>query len=226
MQIGKLTQIFSPFYWKAHVTETQEIVDRYLSKIEANTEKKPVMIPSDWQCTIHSSYMSNDPEVALDTEWLNKIYAKYVTKFLDELKLKDCVVSLTDPWYNSFTNNQFQEPHTHLPTDFSIVHYLLFDEKDHEATTFVNPDSVAAESQRWFRPELYSKLNSREPMHSYYNSQFTPLDIKQGDLVIFPASLTHFVKPNRSEKRRITITLNALVHDMEQLQYMQHMKPV
>jgi ectoine hydroxylase-related dioxygenase (phytanoyl-CoA dioxygenase family) len=39
-------------------------------------------------------------------------------------------------------------------------------------------------------------------------SFYTPPQIKQGDLIIFPSFLNHYVKPNTSEKQRITITFN------------------
>jgi len=206
--MGEFHQIFGPFYWKTHVTENQEILDKCLGKIETNVEKKPVAVPTDWECVIHSSYMSNDPEMQLDGQWLSSIYTKYISAFFDDFKIKKSTAMLFDPWYNVFSQNQFQEPHAHLPNDFSVVHYVLFDEKEHVATTFINPNTIAAEAHRAFRPQLFDKLDSRNTNHSFYTANFTPLDIKQGDLIIFPAALNHFVKYNKSDKKRITFTLN------------------
>jgi Putative 2OG-Fe(II) oxygenase len=206
--MGEFHQIFAPFYWKTQVTESQEILDRCLGKIETCVEKKPVAVPTDWECIIHSSYMSNDPEMQLDGQWLNSIYTKYISTFFDELKIQRSAAMLFDPWYNVFSHNQFQEPHAHFPNDFSVVHYVLFDDKEHQATTFVNPNPTAAEAQMAFRPQLVDKLNKKSAEHSFYMTHFTPTNIKQGDLIIFPASLSHFVKHNKSDKKRITFTLN------------------
>jgi len=205
---GELHQIFAPFYWKTHVSETQEILDKCLTQIESCVEKKPVAIPADWECVIHSSFMSNDPDMKLDSEWLNSLYSKYIIAFFDEINVAKGPAMIYDPWYNAFSQNHFQESHAHLPNDFSMVHYILFDDKEHVATTFVNPNPTAAEALIHFRPQFINRVNKKDTRHSFCMTHFTPSDIKQGDLIIFPAYLSHFVKPNTSTKKRITITLN------------------
>lgn len=206
--LGELHQIFAPFYWKAHVEETQQILDKCLSKISDSVDQKPIAVPPEWECIIHSSFNSNDPSMQLDSNYLNNIYNKYITAFLNEFNVSYGPAMIFDPWYNVFSHNHFQEAHAHLPNDFSMVHYLLFDEQEHSATTFVNPNPNAAECLVRFRPQLIDRLNKRNTKHSFCMTNFTALDIKQGDLIIFPAYLTHFVKPNTSTKKRITITLN------------------
>jgi uncharacterized protein (TIGR02466 family) len=206
--MAEFTQIFGAFIWKAQVEENQEILDKCLNKIETYSNEKPVIIPSDWECSIHSSYKSDDPNMKLDSEWLNPIYAKYINSFLEEFLDKPAEFKIFDPWYNVFSINQFQEAHTHFPHDFSLVHYVSFDESEHLATTFVNPNSIAAEAQFSFRKPLINKINKKDPKKSFYMTNYTPLDVQQGDLIIFPSSLSHFVKYNTSSKKRITFTLN------------------
>jgi len=206
--MGEFNLIFSPFYWRVHVEETPEIIDRCLGKIEKNVNQAPVSIPPGWECVVHSSYQSNDPDMKLDNEYLRSVYSKYVINFFNEYRLKQGQYNIHDPWYNVFSKSQFQEFHTHLPCDFSVVHYASFDETQHLATTFIHPNTSISQSTKAFRPKLMEKLTESLPEHSCYTSFFTPQNIKQGDLVIFPAFLNHFVKPNTSEKRRITITFN------------------
>jgi hypothetical protein len=206
--MGEFNQIFSAFFWKTYVEENQEILDRCLGKIENYSDKNPVIIPNDWECIIHSSFQSNDPDMKLDNPWLNSIYSKYISMFIDEFFDKPTALKIFDPWYNVFSHNQFQEPHAHFPNDFSLVHYVLFDENEHSPTTFINPNPTAAEAQASFRKPLFDKINKKDPKKSFYMTNYTPINISQGDLIIFPSSLSHYVKHNKSNKKRITFTLN------------------
>jgi len=206
--MGEFNYIFSPFFWKTHVVENQEILDRCLYKIDNYSDQNPVITPKDWECSIHSSFQTNDPNMKLDTPWLNAIYSKYVSIFLDEFFDRQVTAKIFDPWYNVFSQYQFQEPHAHFPNDFSLVHYVLFDEKEHIPTTFMNPNPIAAEAQASFRKPLFDKINKKDPAKSFYMTHYTPIEIFQGDLIIFPSSLSHFVKYNQSSKKRITFTLN------------------
>lgn len=206
--MGEFNLIFSPFYWKVKVDETQDILDKCLEKIQDNVNRNPVLIPSKWECTLHSSYDGNDPAISLDAEFLTPIYTKYVKIFLNEFKLKEGRYTLQHPWYNAFSKSHFQEPHTHLPRYFSAVHYAIFNEKEHLATTFINPNQSACQAVREVQKNIIPKLTPSLLEHSLYMEYFTPQNITQGDLIIFPAFLNHYVKPNLSEKRRITITFN------------------
>jgi len=209
--MGEFNLIFSPFYWKAHVEETTDIINSCMGKIESNVLKAPVAIPHGWECTIHSSFRSNDPSMKLDDQYLLSVYSKYITNFLYEYNIKPGKFNIHSPWYNVFSKSQYQEPHTHLPSDFSVVHYITFDETQHLATTFVHPNPIISQSTKAFRPRLMNRLDSGCPAHSFYMNFYTPPQIKEGDLIIFPSFLNHYVKPNISEKQRITITFNVEV---------------
>lgn len=206
--MGEFNLIFSPFYWKTHVAETTHLLDRCLGKIESNAQTNPVSIPANWKCTIHSSYQSNDPAMKLDSVYLHSVYNKYVALFLAEYQLKAGQYDIHDPWYNVFSKTHFQEPHTHLPCDFSAVHYAVFDDKQHQATTFINPNLSTSQALKAFRPNLMTKLDMKSTQHSCYLENYTPQNIVQGDMIIFPSFLNHLVRPNASDKKRVTITFN------------------
>lgn len=206
--MGEFNLIFSPFYWKTYVEETPQLLERCLHKIEDNVKKLPVAIPPKWECVLHSSYQSNNPDMKLDTDYLHSVYSKYVVSFLSEYRLRAGQYNIHDPWYNVFSKSHFQEFHTHLPCDFSVVHYAVFDNTQHLATTFINPSIIVSQATKAFRPNLMSKLDSNLQEHSCFMEYYTPQNIKQGDLIIFPSYLNHFVKPNSSDKKRITITFN------------------
>lgn len=209
--MGQLKQILAPFYWKQHVVETPVILDRHLSKINSNIEASPVLIPPNWECNVHST--CNIPELKLETGLLTEIYGKYLQEFWSDCKFPAARLAIQQPWYNSYSRNQFQEFHSHLPNDFSAVHYIVFDEKAHQATTFINPNPILGQATCQFRPSLSSKCSIHDPIHSCFATTFTPQDIRQGDLIIFPSFLNHYVKPNQSDVRRTTISFNIQVAD-------------
>jgi uncharacterized protein (TIGR02466 family) len=206
--MGEFNLIFAPFYWKAHVEETADIINSCMGKIESNVRKAPIAIPTGWECSIHSSFRSNNPDMKLDSEYLASIYSKYIANFLHEYGLRPGKFNIESPWYNVFSKSQYQEPHTHLPAHFSVVHYVTFDESQHLATTFVHPNLILSQTMKAFCPPLRNRLDGDCPAHSLYMDFYTPPQIKEGDLIIFPSFLNHYVKPNTSEKQRITITFN------------------
>ena len=204
--MGTLNYLFAPFYWKTPIEETGSILDRYLAQIQANVESQPTLRPFGWDCNVHTNY--NVPNMQLDPGVLGGIYQKYLQQFWAECRFQPATMKIQQPWYNCYSQNQFQEFHGHLPNDFSAVHYLVFDEKEHPATTFINTNPALSQAIQVFRGPLIEKCDPNTPEHSCFLTSFTPQDIRQGDLVIFPSFLNHYVKPNLSEKKRITISFN------------------
>ena len=45
-------------------------------------------------------------------------------------------------------------------------------------------------------------------VNSVYNQIYTPTNIKEGDLIIFPSWLEHVVPQNKSNELRITVSFN------------------
>jgi uncharacterized protein (TIGR02466 family) len=204
--MGTLTYLFAPFYWKTHIAETPEILNLYLAKINENVQKFPSLKPQDWDCDVHTNF--NAPKMQLDPGVLGAIYRKYLQDFWVEGKFGLANMHIQQPWYNSYAQNQFQEFHGHLPNDFSAVHYIVFDEKEHQATTFINPNPTLSQALQVYRAPLLTKCLPGAPEHSCYQTSFTPQDVRQGDLIIFPSYLNHYVKPNMSTKKRVTISFN------------------
>ena len=142
--MGTLNYLFAPFYWKTHIEETGSILDRYLAQIQANVESQPTLRPFGWDCNVHTNY--NVPNMQLDPGVLGGIYQKYLQQFWAECRFQPATMKIQQPWYNCYSQNQFQEFHGHLPNDFSAVHYLVFDEKEHPATTFINTNPALSQA--------------------------------------------------------------------------------
>jgi uncharacterized protein (TIGR02466 family) len=87
-------------------------------------------------------------------------------------------------WYNINGKGDYNTPHTHPGSDLALVLYLT--ETD-GLLYFVNPFS-------------HRKMELD-------NTAFSP-HTKKGDILIFPADLLHFVKPNQREEDRVSISMN------------------
>ena len=93
---------------------------------------------------------------------------------------------LSRAWFQKYTSNSFHTPHNHGMLGYSGVCYIEFDETCHTATQFIMPwyDVVTGEQIIW-----------------------SP-DVREGDIVIFPAQMMHYALPNKTDKPRIILSFN------------------
>ena len=88
---------------------------------------------------------------------------------------EDFTFNVVDIWINRYDNNSYQGSHVHS-SDFSFIIYYKVD-KSH--TVFNSPVKNLLES---YNTELFFK-------------QYEP-NLKEGDIIVFPSYLEHWVKPN------------------------------
>tara|TARA_B100000073_G_scaffold109886_1_gene88588 strand:- start:234 stop:869 length:636 start_codon:yes stop_codon:yes gene_type:complete len=175
--------------------------DELLKKIEDMHQSGKMKVPEGWLThELGTSFSYRDENISLfeGTQTLEAYY-DYVSKFFDlETKFQ-----IYDMWWNYYSNGEWQEEHSHVgknffgsPPCFSCVHFLKFDSRIHEPLTFVDPNEHIR----------YSSLDMR---FTGYNSRYK-LNVREGDIVMFPSYLTHFVKPGKPtpEYPRITIAFN------------------
>jgi len=183
--------IFKSLIWKSRLKYNKK--DAFIKIIQENYSNSPIQIPKDWKCTIHSSFDNKSEHIPKD---LIKLIQDKCNQFLD-LYVKDLKIFgefyLNNCWYNAYTGDQFQEPHTHGNALFSGCYYLKFDKENHHQTEFYNPNFNLN----------YSRLES----NNYFC--FSP-DCEEDDIIIFPAYLKHGtrgIKGNHN-KLRITVSFN------------------
>ena len=104
---------------------------------------------------------------------------------------KNFVFNITSIWMNKYGKNDYQGSHVH-PGNFSFIIYY---KTDKSYTVFNSPVKSLLESSG-------SKI-----FYLDYESNF-----KQGDIVIFPSYLEHWVKPN---SKNITIAGNIKIIEMK-----------
>jgi len=88
---------------------------------------------------------------------------------------KNFVFNVSDIWINRYDKKDYQGSHVH-PSDFSFIIYYKTD-KSH--TVFNSPVKSLLES-------VDSKI---------FNKDYEP-NLKQGDMIVFPSYLEHWVRPN------------------------------
>ena len=108
-------------------------------------------------------------------------------------------IMVTEMWAIINKPNDFNVIHTHPNSYLSAAYYVKAPEK---AGRFVieNPNTAATHSY----PVVEKKTE--------YNIKAAALDIKEGDLLLFPAYLPHKVNENKSDEDRIVISFNVNIN--------------
>ena len=104
---------------------------------------------------------------------------------------KNFVFNVTGIWINKYGKNDYQGSHIH-PSDFSFIIYYKTDES---YTVFNSPVKNLLEG-------IDSKI---------FNNDYEP-NLKQGDMIVFPSYLEHWVRPNSGNT---TIAGNIKIVDMK-----------
>jgi hypothetical protein len=130
-------------------------------------------------------------------------------EFFKNLKLtkKEIKIDFTIVNYTCLTSSQNMKSHIHPECDFSAVHYLKFDEKEHTSTLFENSNNYSSYIE-YLRPSLDKILDKTCILNSWYYKNFR-FNIKENDICIVPSILSHSIlKQAETEKTRITIVCN------------------
>lgn len=202
---GYKKALFPIHIYQTNIKENEKIKSLVLDKIEKCYHKKDIPVPDGWLTDkVYTSFDMDDVNdmVFGKDNILYPYYVKYISKFFD----KQFNLVFRDTWFNYYVDGEYQEVHTHLtpsifdaPAHFSCIHYLTFNPELHEPVRFVDP----IEKLR------YTSLEFDTNRHQ---SIYTPT-IQEGDFLMFPSYLEHFVKRSKPspEYPRITISLNFAV---------------
>lgn len=195
--------IFPISFFHSKVENNDEIKNLLVSKIEEDS--KELSIPEGWITNkIKTSFCGEKRGKEIffgeDNTYqtiLEKKYAKCLDSFFDSTY----TIMIDEIWYNCYTDGEYQEPHDHIngsfnTCHFSCIHFLSFDKTTHKPTSFCDPlEKIRALSLEFDRNK--------------YKPTYVP-DIEEGDFIMFPSYLTHYVEPSASTKDypRITIAMN------------------
>tara|TARA_B100000378_G_scaffold220643_1_gene184064 strand:+ start:251 stop:772 length:522 start_codon:yes stop_codon:yes gene_type:complete len=106
-----------------------------------------------------------------------------IVKFSNESNYKNLI--LTDAWFQQYYRSQFHSPHDHGAIGYSSVTYIKFDRQVHQPTNFIAP---------------FSDPNGDK-------IEFVP-DVDEGQIIFFPSTITHYVLPTKTNKKRVILSFN------------------
>ena len=203
-----INNLFSIPVWKKHLEVSCDIENDLLNQIEKNYEQNdPHLKPDNWNCIVHSS---NQKHNNINYDQIVPLYKKEYENFVSENNLNLNTHNYFidgKPWYNYYVKYSNQEIHSHIKLEnncfplFSGVHFLKLS-KDHSQLTFYNPNQLSI---------LYNHTNFfKNDIKSSFRYKIFELDIKQGDIIIFPSFLEHAVFPQKIDDPRITISFNIM----------------
>ena len=141
----------------------------------------------------HQHYISSTHYGKILTPYLGPFHQAYRNWYGKTIIRTDIHMS----WVNFMIAGEFNPPHTHLNCDLSSVLFVKIPEglkEEHKNFTGTGggPGSLSF-TYGEFQP------------HTISNRVFFP---EEGDLFIFPATLTHFVAPFLSKGERISMSAN------------------
>jgi hypothetical protein len=136
------------------------------------------VIGENFQDTFESRIQTTaEGKTLLTTESMNYLNIE-LTDLLSHIlkpRCKTFVFNMIGMWMNKYNDNDYQGAHVH-PSDFSFIIYYTIN-KSH--TVFNSPVKKLLES------------SNNEIFYKYYEP-----NCKQGDIILFPSYLEHWVKPN------------------------------
>ena len=122
----------------------------------------------------------------------NWIFKQVVTYALN-IGYKDKKLECWNSWFNIYEKYNYQEKHEHYPSDISCVYYLSC------------PDNCG--NLKLYSPQTISTVDSYQKDNplTWTNYSIKPTD---GLLVIFKSNTIHSVEQNKSDKHKISLSLN------------------
>jgi len=102
---------------------------------------------------------------------------------------------ITQSWLNKNKPGEYHHPHYHANSYLSAVLYIKCLPND--GIVFNN------RLEGLLNNIIYPIIKSTE-----WNANTAKLDVKEGDLIIFPSSTRHYVEENNTDKERISLSFN------------------
>ena len=174
--------------------------------------KTPVQTADRWNCSCltTSSHGCSSNVNQYHSNHVIEMVEEHKTAMLNELGIKDNIetvcslcrdpecIACMDLWINIYGKGMEQGEHWHIQgteTDpfFSFVYFVRYNPKTDAKLVFLNP-----------APETPCK--KLLDLNSYKRN--TTVDVNEGDVIIFPSFMVHYVEEQKTDGPRITIAGN------------------
>ena len=140
-------------------------------------------------------------------------------KFLEQLGIKNLKLTVnscgvekckncSELWCSKYTKGMYQASHNHVDINeiFSFVYFAKYDPSKDADLVFIKDITMANMNGFLVEGSSYTLCEELQE-HPIFSNQVI-LNIKEGDLVIFPSYLQHLVEEQKHDGPRITIAGN------------------
>ena len=185
MSASELTIPFYQFEIKDWENKKKQLLEVY-SRVKNN------LVTDDPISFVYTDFRQKNYDSNYDyVEDITEILDDEISQFSIESDIENLSISC---WFQKYTQGCFHAPHNHGAIGYSCVCYIEYDEDEHKPTVFILPFS---------NPKDGTLI------------QYFPQNIKEGTIIFFPSSMTHYVLPNESKKIRIILSMNLKPQSMQ-----------
>jgi len=207
----------------------ESIDDEYKEKLKMLLKKIKFGITDEWadtECMTTAAHGSthvidgeSDIMFNLEGRFMYDIILDKARKFLEQLGIQNLKLTInscgvenckncSEMWCSKYTKGMYQAEHNHLDRNelFSFVYFAKYDPTKDADLVFVKDMTLAKQSGFLVEDSSYTLCKELQD-HPVFCNQVA-LNIKEGDLVIFPSYLEHFVEEQKYDGPRITIAGN------------------
>jgi uncharacterized protein (TIGR02466 family) len=144
--------------------------------------------------TSSNTYILNEPEMANLKKFVTDQLNEYVKQVYKPKYKSEAFV--TQSWLNWTKKGEFHHKHNHPNSFISGVLYI---------STDLTKDKIT------FHRAGYRQLQLASDTFDIYNSDSWWFNVKTGDIVMFPSSLTHHVEDVIADDVRVSLAFNSLI---------------
>jgi hypothetical protein len=191
---SKIFEMFPvPLYVTTYEGDTTEIV-KYFNSCEMNDGKN-----SPYGCISKNSYIVDHPVCKPLADFFMQCFNDFATNVM-RYRYKE--LQFAQSWLTYKEPGQFHKAHTHPNTLLAGVFYYDYQPGD-AAICFSK--QAGSQHRTYLEPSLLDDYQSH--IFSQEEIYFTP---QQNNFIIFPSYVTHGVPPNKTNKVRKALGVNAL----------------
>lgn len=192
-----LIDLFPVTIHLSEVKNHQFVKGSCMNYVEKAYEENPSTFMDPWDADVFTTFGKQ-----IDLPW-DQIMPNYIENIKDLASLLGIAgkPAVTEMWINAYKTNQNQEVHDHSPGHFSAIHYIKYDQKEHLPTIFINPYRQASMANK---PHFHTDIN--QVPQTWISQSF--INVKEGDLLIFPSFFEHKVPRQQSDNLRVTLSFN------------------
>ena len=183
--------IFSSFISQNNLKCNLDHIKKYIFNIQKKDKKgRKVSNQGGWQ----------SKPLATPNESINELFFQ-INSLVLEIKKNVSIskdLKLQTYWCNINSENDYNRPHVHLGATCMISGVFFVDVNKNSGNLICLNNS---QTDGFIYDNKVSQYN-------LYNSSIWTVKPKNNLCVLFPSNLTHFVEPNRSNQKRISMSFN------------------